>query len=415
MEIIKIRKDIPGKIAILAVLAFIPRVAAILILGRHINPEAWEYDVMALNILSGKGHVFNYLGTDHYFFGSSPLYVYFELLIHYLTNSNYFILELVQAAVASLVIIPLFNLAKYLFNEKTATIAGLLYCLHPGLIVYATKIHELSLVVLFIVIIMYLLTCCVHKPGHFFAASILTGLGVLLRPTMIFIIPCYAVYLLVKREHLSRIIARSLTIVLSVVVCISPWVYRGYKIYDRFIFVTTTSAEHLWRGNSPLSSGTSLDIDGRNMIELSGADFQRRLSGLDEIGQRDLFKSEALRYIKNDPALFFKNTVKKFIYFWSFAPQTGVLYPGEWLLPYQILYGVMSSFFLIGIYFIRRNNIDPAPLVFLFLFFMTVSLANSIFYIEIRHRWMIEPLTMMISAYGIHIFFQLVNLRRKTR
>jgi len=363
------------KIVFLVVFAFILRIVTVLILDRHINPEKWEYDFIALNILSGKGYVFNHLGTNYYLFGSSPLYVYIELLVHSLSNVNYFVLELVQTAFASIAIIPLFYLSKYIFNEKTAMISGLLYCFHPGLIVYTTKIHELHLVVFFVVFILYLLICQGHKLRYFLAAGFLIGLGVLLRPTIILIIPCYSIYLITKKEGSFKIIAKFLMMLLFVAICISPWVYRGYRIHNEFIFITTNSAEHLWRGNNPHASGMSLNSEGKDMVYLAGEGFEKRLLSLDEIGQRNLFKSEAIKFIKGKPVLFLKNTVKKFIYFWYFSPQTGIYYPVKWLIAYKILYYFLLFFFLIGAYFIfidKRHNINSAPIIFLFSFFIII-------------------------------------------
>ena len=396
------------KITSLVLITFVIRVAAIFILGRHINPEVWEYDAIALNILSGKGYVYGHFNTNCYLYGPAILYSYFEALIHFLTNRNYLIMELIQAVIAALSVIPLFYLAKRIFNEKTAIISALLYCLHPGLVVYAGKIHELFLVTFFILVILYLLIRFENKAWSMVLVGLLMGLGILLRATLICIIPSYFFYLILKKRGLKKAILSVLTIALLAAIVISPWIYRGYKLYNRFIFISTTPAEQLWRGNNPRASGGTLTVDNKAIFDVAEPDFRDRILSMNEIEQYDLFIAEAKKYIKENPVRFLKNTAKKFVYFWSFSPQTGLLYPAWWLLIYKLLYVVLAFFFALGVYSIFANKkvIDIPIIVFLFSFFLMVSCIHSVFFVDMRHRWMLEPLLMIISAYGMQTFFQ---------
>lgn len=395
------------KIGILMLLAFILRLAAIFILGRHLNPVIWEYDTIALNILSGSGYVCENHGQSAYLFGPSPLYAYLEALIHLVTNKNYFILEIVHVGVAALSVIPLFHITRKIFNEKTAIICGLLYCMHPGLIVYATEIHEFTFVMFFILTIMYFLIYFENKRWSTVFAGVLIGFGILLRPTLVFIIPSFFVYLVVKREGLGKIVSSTLLISFLAAIIISPWIYRGYKIYNRFIFITTTSAEHFWRGNNPHASGSALTRDNQPIFSVADDEFKNKIMTMNEIEQFDFFRSEAKRYIKENPIKFLENTSQKFMYFWWFSPQTGLTYPRYWLVIYKLLYYFLAFFFITGLCFIfvDKSKIDFPGIVFMFFLFITISLIHSLFYVEMRHRWLLEPLLMSISAYGLHRTF----------
>ncbi len=403
------------KIGFFVILAFVVRVASIFIIKLLINDPCSpcfyrsEHYIIALNILSGNGYVYPYLNTIYYSYGY-PLYVYFLAIFHLIFNKNYLILQILQAAIAAFSVIPLFFIAKKIFNEKVAFISGLLYCLHPGFIVHNTvTISEFTLVVCFILVITYLMVCFENKTWNLIAIGILMGLGVLLRPTVVFLIPAFFIYLIVKNEGLKKAFFNLFIIVLLAAVIISPWIYRGYKIYNRFILINTTSAEHFWLGNNPVASGTRLTKEGEPILSAAGEDFRKKLFFLNEIEQYQFFMDEATKYIKTHPVDFLKLTVKKFIYFWSFSPQTGLLYPASWLIIYKILYYFLTFFFILGIYFILKNKhyVNVPIIIFLFSFFIMISLAHSFYHLETRHRWMIESLIMIISSYGIaNIFFK---------
>lgn len=391
------------KIGFFVALAFVLRIASIFILRQHINPDVWEYDRIALNLLSGKGYTYGYLSNRCFFFGY-PFYPYFSAAIHFITNRNYLILEIVQALIAAFSVIPLTVIAKKIFNKRTAVVAGLLYCFHPGLIVYTGKIHELTLVLCFILVISYLMLCFEIKRRLLFIIGILIGLGILLRPTFIFFIPLFFIYLIVKKGiGIKKAILNSIIIALLAMIVISPWIYRGYKKYNRFIFITTTSAVNFWIGNNPMASGSALTRDNKPIFSIQDEAFRNKALSLNELDQHDFFKDESIKYIRAYPLEFFKRTLVKFIYFWSFSPQTGLRYPASWLIVYKFLYYFLAAFFILGLYFIFRNHlyINIPAVIFLLSFFLIISIVHSFYHVDGRYRWMIEPLLMVFSSYGI--------------
>lgn len=397
----------------LVFLAYFIRVISIFILKLHIsnNPLFFltETDAIALSILSGKGYIYLHLNTNYYFF-AYPLSAYFLAFNYLITNWNYLAILILHAGIAAVSVIPLIFIANKAFNKRTALVSGLLYCLHPGLVVFSHMLCPgFILFVFFMLTITYLMVCLKTKKRITVAIGILTGLAVLTRPTLVFLIPAYLIYLIAEKQSLKRILFSLFVIVLLAAVIISPWVYRGYKIYNRFIFIALSGAENFWKGNNPVASGTGLTKDGQFILDVASEDFRNKLFSLNELGQYRLFKDEAIKYIKTHPVNFLKLTIKKFIYFWSFSPQTGLMYPKSWLFIYKILYLFFASFFIMGIYYILKNRqyVNMPIVVFLFFFFIMISLFQSLYYADIRHRWMIEPLLMIISGYGIvNTFFK---------
>ncbi len=383
-------------------LSLLARTITIFVLGRHLHSDVWEYDTIATNILSGRGYVFNHNGTEYLFF-PNMLYSYLSAAVHFTTHRNYLIVELLQVLIASFSVVPLMKIAARIFDEKTAIITGLLYSFHPGLIVYSSKLHELTLVIFFLLVILRQIFCRETRARTAAAVGFLIAVGIFLRTTFVFLIPAVFIYDLLRNRQIVKAFYRSAIMIGIVVVMISPWVYRGYRIYNRFIFITTCSAEHLWRGNSPYTSGTSLTAARQPLLDVAPAHFRNRLYSLNEIEQHDFFKEQALAYIREDPAAFARRTIRKFIYFWSFSPQTGYEYPAQWLFFYQLWYWPLVFFSVLGLFFTFKDyrKVGWPEAFFLFIFAFIIAFVHSICYVETRHRWMIEPLLMVFPAYGL--------------
>jgi 4-amino-4-deoxy-L-arabinose transferase-like glycosyltransferase len=401
------------KMGFLVVLALALRIAALFILEPHIAYDkvlyfSSELDGIVSNILSGNGYVYSFLRTNYYFYGY-PFYYYFLALIDLVTDNNYLAIGIFQALIAAFSVIPLFFIAEKIFNRKIAFISALLYCLHPGLVAYTAMPASLTFQICFILMIIYLMVCFEDKKWPLALAGILTGLSVLIRPTIIFFIPAFLIYLIVRKEPWRKLFLKLSIIGFFLMIVLFPWIYRGYKIYNRFIFVSLTSSESFWRGNNPIATGTGFTEDSQVFLwkAMLNEDFARKIYSLNEIGQYDFFKDATMKYIKAHPLDFFKITIRKFIYFWSFSPQTGLLYPARWLALYKMGYYFLATFFVLGVYFIFKNRqyVNMPVALLLFSVFIMISAFQSLFYVDTRHRWMLEPLLMIVSAHGIMSIF----------
>ncbi|MFA4981140.1 MAG: glycosyltransferase family 39 protein [Candidatus Omnitrophota bacterium] len=384
------------------VLAFAVRLSAILALGRHISPELWEYDTIALNILKGEGYIYHgVFNTDYRSFGY-PAYPYISAFFHYMTNRNYFILEMFQVVLSVGMCCLIYRIAKKIFDERTAIVSSLLVALHPGLIVYTTKIHELVLVAFLISLTFWLIISMdLSRTSNNVLIGLLIGFGTLTRPTLVFFLPVYILYVFASAPAFKGRLKQCLVVAACVFIAILPWTIRNYVVHKKIIFITTISAEQFWRGNNPLASGSALTPGGDAIINAAPKEFLDKLYGMDEIGQYGYFYGEAFKFIKSNPALFIKLTLKKFLYFWTFSPQTGMRYPAAWKAVYGIFYAAVLLFFAVGSWLAVKKGGALVPYVLsIFALLLFISAANSLYYVEMRHRWALELLMLIFSAYG---------------
>jgi len=182
-----------------------------------------------------------------------------------------------------------------------------------------------------------------------------------------------------------------------------PWSVRNTRANGQFVWMLTTEGEDLWDGNNPFATGHSYATPSLLVLETLTPEERRDLrSQPNELAQSRWFHDRAIAFIRSQPARFVSLTIRKFVYFWSFSPQTGTLYPIEWLRAYQLFYvGVLILAVLGGRAAFASGRPDTvAFVVLLMLFLLGLSALQSFYYVEGRHRWAIEPMLLVLSGGG---------------
>lgn len=391
------------KYALTAILlaAFSARFAAFAALGRIARPDVWEYDLLALNMLHGKGYIYEGLFNTDYLSYAYPLYPALTALSHMITGGNYLVLGVMHVLLSTAICWVVYMIGRKMFGEVPGLIAAALTAFHPGLIVYSTKLHELTLTS-FMMAGIFLLMISGKGVSVRRAALVgaLSGLGAMVRPTFIMFLPAYLIYTVLQDAAPAQRVRCVVVAAICAVLVLLPWTARNYIVHKRLIFVTTSSAEHFWRGNSPFSSGTALTGEGISIDKVAPAGFMEKLRGLDEMGQYDLFYGETLRHIRSHPFEFMGNLGRKFRYFWYFSPHSGINYPPLWLALYKTMYWAILISFLAGAV-LAVSGAGRAHAVAAISLMLLISFCHSLFYVETRHRWGIEPLMLVFSAYAL--------------
>jgi len=369
------------------------------------GPETWEYEVIANNILEGRGYQMEHLGAAYYS-PFPPLYTFLCAGIYFLTNHSHLAVQLFQIILSCLIALTVYAIGKKVFGEKTGLVAAFLTAFHPGLTVYSIwKIHPLVLdsFLIMLVVLTFLDARAGLSSWKAFLSGAVTGLAMLTRPTvglfMVFGTICLA---LSKGINKKRLLVFVCILFSSSALVIAPWIIRNYSIHKRVVF-TSGTGELFWRGNNVMASGSSYLASGKTVTETMSKELAGRIYGKSELEQKDVFMKEAYGFIRENPASAAWLFARKFYYYWWFSPQSGILYPKHWLKFYMLYYGAVIFLSAAGLYRIIHIRGSQAlnSACFLFLMMLSISLAQSLFYVEARHRWAIEPLLLIFSANGI--------------
>ncbi|OGX40532.1 MAG: hypothetical protein A3C53_08890 [Omnitrophica WOR_2 bacterium RIFCSPHIGHO2_02_FULL_68_15] len=388
----------------ICVVAFLLRIGAFLWLDRAHHPDVWETETVATNLLEGRGFVFHFMGTDYRSY-VEPLYPWLCAAVYGLTGHSFLALGIVQALLGTALVWLVFVCARRMASDAIGQLAALLAAVHPGLILYATKFHPLILDSLLMAAVAA--ACLVWSPKRPWRSTILVGLLVglctLTRPSILVCLPVIGwwVWRRSRTSRRGRLLALGVLMVCAGLV-IAPWVWRNYQIHRRVILTRSGTSMVFWLGNNPYRfTGSALTPEGTALFDLVGD----QLRGLDELAQQDFFMAQAARYVREQPVGFLKRWGIKWWYFWWFSPQAGLLYPSSWFHLYQGCYLLILGGALIGLWACWRDptggparRAGPALLVGVCL---AVSLVQSLYFIEGRHRLAIEPLLLILTAQGL--------------
>ena len=403
---------------IIFLLAFALRLGAGLVTGRLAHPELYEYDGMARNLLAGRGLTFTHLGITYQSY-APPLSAWISAGSYWLAGSIVPAMLLQIAAGAALAVVAA-AIAERLFRGWiAAAAAGFLVAVHPGLVVYnATKAHPLSFDSLFfaLALLMFFLLYDKATVKRAVMLGVLVGLGTLSRSTMLIFLPIGAVWLLAVTPRGARRSTFRTIIVAGVAtfVVMTPWSIRDSIVHHRALFLISTTGEDFWDGNNPYATGHSyIDADHAVIDALPPAERADLESQPDEIAQSQWFMNKAIAFIKANPALAVRLTFLKFFHFWWFAPQTGLLYPAFWRQLYMAYYVFVLLLAAAGVRRIAHIGAPTTRLALLLgAFLFGLSLLQSVYYVEARHRWAVEPLLLTLAGGGAATIAELRRGRR---
>lgn len=400
----------------LVVLGFITlasRVLLALCLGVGGRPETWEYDVIAANVVSGSGHVYNRSGFVYVAY-SPPIWSYVLALLLKLPGSMGANIQALQALFCFGSSITYAVLARRISgNATTGLIAGLLVALQPSLLYYSVvKSDPLPLNVLLLGLIARAAADLALKPhpGRAAGFGLLLAVGVLSRGTPIVALPVVAVWLVVRwrRQAAIPIIVMVSTLVLGA----APWLIRNYRLVGRAL-ITTTAGENFWRGNHEGATGGVVDENGGRITTLLPANealpFAIRsvlLSGT-ELDRQDIFMNEALRFIRERPGSAASLFLRKMRTFWWRIESDARDYPPVASRAYEVIFRMELALALLGAFVLFRSPRDATPAPdrmvagFALAVMIAISVLQSAFYVQGRHRFLIESLLLMFTACGI--------------
>lgn len=380
--------------------------------------ESYEYDEIAKNMLAGRGYSFDYMGLQYKSYGS-PLYPFLIYSIYMFNGIETAPVVYFQIALSFLSCFAVFFIARRLGGEMLACLAFMLCAFHPALIIYSVKkIHALSLdTLLFLLSILSVMSLRESFSfGRACLSGFIIGLAALSRPTILIFLPVTALWVLfASRRRFSEKGLRILVLASVAAIAVLSWTIRNYIVHREIVISSTCDTLVFWRGNNPNATGASFRTDKTTVLE-SDEELYKKVRELNEIERRRLFGEEALKFIRNQPFSFLKLYVRKLYYFWWFSPVSGLLYPGHYLVLYKLFYSVMLVFALPGFLILLTKRVDAArrEARLLLLLLVSLSLSQSFFYVEGRHRWSVEPVLMVFSAAGILAVTKKISARTNT-
>ena len=245
---------------------------------------------------------------------------------------KYYILTrtIIQLLLFSLIPVVIFNLLKYMFNQKEkgsqiSLLASLLFCFYPYFLISSLWGSDTWMLFFF-----NLLTF------NFFIKYIEGGkilpvvLGILLvilyflKPVMLvpYILIALGSFIFSRKRGVKYEFRNVVILFFPLIIAILGWGCRNFYISQKITFTQSNNGYNLWLGNneythkvlsSRLGDGSTIEDDIFPLVDKKWS----FLKNLNEYEKDAFFKQAALDFIRANPVLTLKNCFWKTVGFWS--------------------------------------------------------------------------------------------------
>jgi 4-amino-4-deoxy-L-arabinose transferase-like glycosyltransferase len=362
-------------------------------------PEIWEYDEIARRLLAGDGYVCTHFDQPQRAYYSGVPYIALTAAAYRLWPDDPKAMLVVHTLLALLLVAVVVRLGERLAGPTAGLVAGVLTALHPALAYYdVRKLHPLGLDSLLTVAPVLLL---LRPPSARQAAliGVLLGLGILQRGSLIPFALAALVWTAAAGGEARERTRRAVAMAAAIVITLAPWLYRNQQVFGRPVLVTGNGFR-FFIGNLPPSQGSARLASGQDVVEVAEPDLLNVLPALDEAAQDRLFWERGRAFVHAHPAAFAAQVARKLVYFWTWTPVAGAAYARLYLFLYLVYYGAVLLAAGAGAATLYRSEHRRALILILALL-LSVSAVHALFYVELRHRWALEPILLLLAAIGI--------------
>ncbi len=301
-------------------------------------------------------------------------------------------------------VLLIFKTSQSIFNQSTARFAELITGLYPPLIYYCTKFVPTTIFLFLLSLTIYLLLSSDNRIFlHSLFTGIVSGLTILCEPVALAIYPSIFLWFFIKKK--INFFKMLLIIIFSFIILV-PWTIRNYNLHKKFIPVTTQFGVNFWIGNNPSATGTDYynvkSIEREEYILMTHTlpfNVMDSLSKMTEIERTNFYIKDALNFIRREPVKFVALTIKKFYYYFWFAPSS--VYSSKDLEKFRLLFYFFYFPVLIsgitGIVLSIKNRKDVLLILFLLFFISCIYIFTHVGLI--RYRLPVELYLLIFSAY----------------
>ncbi|MEW6412306.1 MAG: tetratricopeptide repeat protein [Candidatus Zixiibacteriota bacterium] len=392
--------------------------------------EKWHWE-WAQQILSES-----FWGQGAYF--RAPLYPYFLALLALVTGSSILFAKILQILLTAGTAWFIFQLARQLFDSKTAIVAGLIYAFYGTLVFYETMFLIPALFLLLIVWAMFRTVAYRQSSSikTWLMTGIVFGLAALARPNVLIVIPFLMLWLFfsgVKKASLTIRIKLPTVLLVGLIITIAPVTIRNLIVTGDFILISSQGGINLYLGNNPEADGLTMlmpEVDLNEAVSwrqfgVATQNAAEREAGrrLSEAEQSSFWSKKAVSFIVNNPAKFADLLWRKTVYLLSGfenSDNLDIYHQRTKSALYSILvwkkilmfpFGILLPLTLAGVYLTKEKFKNLIP-VYIFLLAYIPSII--LFLVTARHRLPLIPFMIIIAAGGlVYLFGSLREMKSK--
>jgi Dolichyl-phosphate-mannose-protein mannosyltransferase len=325
------------------------------------------------------------------------------------------VIQISNCAFAALTIIPIYAIAQKCFGKTSAVISAWAWTLLPTSLLFPIIwIWDTALAALFMALLFWATLAMrdAKKLTAWAGYSALWAVGVLINPSLLSVFPFLAGWAVWKSRHSvpwTRTVAVTILVFAAAMV---PWTVRNYRVFGKFIVLRSNFGLELWLGNNPGVPDTwSPWLHPNDSLE--EAEKYKRMGEIAFMAEK---QREAIEFMRTHPAETLRLMYRRFINTWvgiSDSPADEWAASPWYLRGFIVLNVAFPLLALLGFLFARRSRSEEALPYFIML--MVFPLVFYLTHSSLRYRFPMDPIMMVLAAYGVAYPISLWNERAATR
>lgn len=392
------------KVLLILIFVFALFLRILLIINSPIDAlsgDAFNFDHIAVELSQGRGLL------EVSFLDRAPVYACTLGLIYYFFGHSYFVAQVFQAILGSLVAIIIYYLGQDGFNQKVAIISAIIVAIYPIFVGMSGTLLSEPLFTFLLCLTLYSLNRAIDtmSTSRMTISGILMGLTTLTRPCTLFYSGILIVVLFLIYKNWKKTIIHWLIFTLFMVAVVAPWTYRNYLVYNSFLPVSTNGGFAIWAGSYPPWKGEYLGGDTEPMKT-----YLSKVTSMKEYVELDKeFYRKGLENIVFKPLGYLKLCIRKLPLLFAFSgggmiglkpfSDYGIYKPQFWSLVLMFLINISLPILTLLSFLLDRRHWKKRILLFSIILYSTclhlVSIATP------RYNLPVMPLMVIFSVYII--------------
>lgn len=222
---------------------------------------------------------------------------------------RYIYLRVIQALIDSFGCLLMFLIGRELFNRRIGLIAAFLYALYLPIASLSTLVLHDALVPFIALLSLYFFIRAVRRGSIklYILSALFVGIGGYFQPTILLLPLMFGVALFIYnlrklnlREQVANMVKITAIMMAVVVLVISPWIARNYRITGAVMIMRSSLWQGIWEGfgefENPVGAVFSDEITYAQVREEVGYDIKYGTPEYDAV-----LKEKSLRAIKEHP------------------------------------------------------------------------------------------------------------------
>lgn len=362
--------------------------------------DAAAYDIIAINLVEGKGYRENPekdIKYDNAIIRVGPLYELFLAGIYKAFGHHYELVWVAQAAMHAvsvwlIYLICVFGLKGRECKNKVALWAAGIFGFYPDLIEISAMLMSETFYLFLFCLMLYLFFRNFNRDSalSFLFLGLATGLSVLTRPPVLFLVPIIIFYFY-RRQKLCFIALFCFLLFLVLL----PWSVRNYVVYHRIMPLGAAGTYNFWIGNH-------YGANGEQEQPQEAIEFIEQ-NGVSELPEESI--RQAKNFILSHPLEFVKLTALRVNKYFSIIRPMGFwFYLRGWGQFLFLASSALASIILFIFGFggmIRSIKLKNDAINYLLSFTIATPLIIFLTVVETRYRFQIYPLLAVFAGYFI--------------